>query len=314
MIDITIVLFRPRWDEVMSTLANLAAVSDEYETLRILVSGRTADHEKLADALATYGLADSSDVVYRWDNLGFASGHNLLLSRAFRGDAAAVLVLNPDVEIASGAITKLAEVSSQKCLTSLVGPALRSVSDGRPVVDSMGVYWTADGRHFDRGQGEPWPESLGGCDDVDGLTGACLLASRAVYDRLLLETGSFFDDAFLAYREDAELGIRAREIGISSVVFSIEGFFHERHVKGASRGRPLPDLLGVRNRFLLRWKLGAARPGLPLLPTFRDLTVAVAVAVVERRSLAGLYSAWAIRRSTKYSGRPLALAAQRRRA
>lgn len=302
---ISIVLFRPRWEEVRETIASLKAIEAEFDRVHMLVSGASGDRRALDQLLTEFDIVEKTSVLHRWDNLGFATGHNVLLRAAFDTGASRCLVLNPDVVIAPRALTNFVLAARPHEGQSLVGPSLSSGSAGRLVVDSLGVAWAGSARHYDIGQGEPWNIVEGRFTRRDGVTGAAMLVSRAVHEKLRAETGCFFDDFFLAYREDAELGIRAKAIGLQSVVIETDGFHHPRHVQGFKRGNALPDLLGVRNRYFLRWKLGKLRPGAPMLPTLRDIVVLCSVLLVERRSLPGLREALRLRRTVRRRGRVL---------
>jgi GT2 family glycosyltransferase len=306
-VDISLVVFRPRWEELEETLGCLAESRDEFRKLRILISGPNSQLAQLDDRVDRVGLREQVKVVHRLDNFGFATGHNVLLGAAFDDGASSCLVLNPDVVVGRGAIAALAAAASAVPGVALVGPVLRSTLDPT-LVDSMGIEWTRTGRHRDRLQGARVPHATGGVTFQAGLTGACLLVSSEAFKILRERTGCFFDDYFLAYREDAELGIRAGAVGVSSALVDIDGFAHGRAVKGFERGDRLPDLLGVRNRFLIRWKLGGLRPGVWGVPTVRDLLVVAACLTVERRSLPGLREALRIRRSVLNRGRRLRLA------
>jgi GT2 family glycosyltransferase len=307
-VDISLVLFRPRWEELESTLRDIAASDDEFRKVRILISGPNSQLAQLEDQVDRVGLRGQADITHRFDNLGFATGHNVLLQAAFDDGAGACLVLNPDVEVGRGAIAALVAAARSVPQVALVGPVLRSTSDPT-IVDSMGIEWSRTGRHRDRRQGSRVRHPTGEITFQAGLTGACLFVSKEAFEVLTEQTGSFFDDYFLAYREDAELGIRAGAVGVSSALVDIGGFAHGRAVKGFERGDRLPDLLGVRNRFLIRWKLGDLRPGAWGVPTVRDLLVVVACLTVERRSLSGLREALRIRRSVLNRGRRFRLAA-----
>lgn len=297
------VLYRPRWDELEPTLRALASCRSEFELIWFLVSGTNSERDALKDLLRRVDLSESSRVVHRYDNLGFASGHNLLLRQAFAAGAGSGLVLNPDVIVAPGALSALRCDADGCGPEALVGPTLSAVGNGGKVFDSLGIRWSRTGRHFDARQGDTWSIQPGRMQSADGITGACLLVSRQAHDLLTAMTGNFFDDAFLAYREDAELGVRARAIGIPSWVAQIEGFSHPRHVKGFERGKALPDLLGVRNRFLMRFKLGRLRPGVAPLVLARDVLVVAGVLATERSSVPGMLEAWRLRRTLRNSGR-----------
>lgn len=302
-VELTLVLFRPRWDEVRETFESLMGIRNEFDRLRLLVSGPKEHHGIAKQLLVETGLEDLSTIYCRHDNLGFAGGHNLLLNAAFSAGAEWCIVINPDLRIDDGALHELLRVADSLGSPKLVGPVLESEWSGRRVVDSAGIYWTRDSRHFDRLQGTSRRQVSGALIDVDGVTGACLVVSSEVHRCLVSRCGYFFDDRFLAYREDAELGVRCAAIGIGSTVVDVSGFFHNRHVRGSTRGRSLPDLLGVRNRFLMRWGLGRARPGGRVPGTLRDVVVILGVLVIERRSFGGVMEAWRIRRTMRYSNR-----------
>lgn len=303
-VDITMVLFRPDMAELSRTFESLRLTKPEFRLLHVLLSGSNEARSAVTALLADAGLEDRTRVTHRYDNLGFSSGHNRLLRNAFDDGADAALVLNPDMRIARGALAQFVDDVVQEGSASLFGPSLARVdadaspapSPARIETDSMGVGWSGDGRHFDIGQGEPFRIEPDRVASVPGLTGACLLVPRGAFERIVATTGWFFDDLFLAYREDAELGVRAAAVGVESKLIHVDGFAHVRSVRGYARGRALPDLLGVRNRYLLKYRLGQLRPSSLLGATVRDVLVAGATTTIERGSLAGLRSAFALRR------------------
>ncbi|PPF42407.1 hypothetical protein C5B85_16745 [Pseudoclavibacter sp. AY1F1] len=301
-VDITMVLFRPEIDELGRTIASLAEISSEFDVLHVLLSGSNADRESVERLFEAAGLAARTRLTHRFDNLGFSTGHNVLLADAFSEGAGAALVLNPDMRVAVGSVVELARIAAGSVDDALYGPSLARVSNDDESVgnaaetDSMGVGWSGDGRHFDIRQGEPFSIEPGRVQTVDGLTGACLFVPRGAYESIVEGSGWFFDDVFLAYREDAELGLRAKALGVESRLVHVEGFAHVRSVRGYARGRALPDLLGVRNRYVLKYRLGSLRPSSKGFAEVRDLLVAGATSTIERSSLPGLSSAKSIRR------------------
>lgn len=306
MLSVTVVLFRPNPGDFSRTVHSLLQNADSICSIHILVSGTTAEFRAIATLTEKLAHRTSCILHHRFDNLGFASGHNFLMDEAFAMDAKAVLVLNPDIIIQAGAIGDLlAQISGPQPVQGLVGPTLRRASEHgllEKTFDSAGIEWTSSGRHYDKFQGEPWSIVPGRLDRVSGVTGACLLVSRESYNKIICICGYFFDDLFLAYREDAELGIRAGKLGVPSSVLHTEGFAHVRSVRGYKRGNRLADLLGVRNRFLLRWSLGSFRPGNAAVAKTRDILVVLASLLIERSSVPGLKDAFAIRGYANYRG------------
>lgn len=303
LMDVTMVIFRPDREVLRLTIDSLGRVCGEFAKLWLLVSGSGEDREFVDGLVVNSKMAAQVVVRHRFDNLGFASGHNWLMDDAFASGADSVLVLNPDMCIERGSLQRLLSYADSDGQLALYGPSLRrleAIGDETPQVDSMGIGWSATGRHWDVRQGRPWSIVEGRSSDVAGISGACLLVSRRVYSRIVGFTGWFFDDAFLAYREDAELGIRARRVGVGCRVVETEGFSHRRAVRGYRRGQELPDLLGARNRFIMAWRLGNGRPGCIPVVLCRDLLVILAARFVERSSWPGVASAFAIRRYIRY--------------
>lgn len=309
-VDISIVLYRPRWDELKESIIGLTRCSEEFQRVHFLLSGNDTELAHLQELLVDFGGELQYTVEHRFDNLGFAGGHNFLMSKIFSAGADSVMLFNPDLGIKPGAVADfMSSVARHKASSRglhLYGPTLKSGSDADgQYVDSAGIYWTMSGRHLDLDQGAVW-KRYETYRVVDGLTGACLLVPRETFYCIVSEIGDFFDPAFVAFREDAELGVTARRLGVSSICVMQEGFIHDRGNPGTGRKNPLVNMLGVQNRFLIRWRLGRSRPGSQILGTARDLVVIVATLTVERSSLPGIRLAFAIRRWEKSVGRRVA--------
>lgn len=305
--DISIVLYGFDADDFAPTLCDLEASAGRIRRLWILLSGSRIEYERLIKQLHKYGLKELAIVIHRYDNLGFASGHNYLLKKAFSAGASSCLVLNPDVRFRPASLEQLV-ASLDKYGHALFGPTLARAEPGAlttaPVEsDSLGIGWTRNGRHFDLGQGEPWEKRPSQPAPVQGVTGACLMVPVAPYDLLHEKSGYFFDDTFIAYREDAELGIRAAALGVPQWVLPIDGFDHVRTTRGFTRKNDLVNLLGVRNRYLIKWSLGPLRPGSKVASAIRDLIVMAAVVLHERLSIPGIQEAFRMRRYAMNRGK-----------
>lgn len=234
------------------------------------------------------------------ENLGFSGAHNRLLMRAFAEGADAAIVLNPDLTLASDASALLWLGATTGGTQSLVGPLLEWGDDRLAptgLIDSAGIRWTRSGRHVDAFQGQPLDAAPTGLQRVEGLTGACLLVTRQVHDLVVARCGEFFDEDFVAYREDAELGLRLKALGIDSVLVPEARGVHRRRLRGTTRSVGADvNRLGVQNRLLLRFKHGRGRPGNPILATLRDCMVVLAAATVERSSWPGVRNALVLRK------------------
>jgi GT2 family glycosyltransferase len=263
-------------------------------------------------------------------NLGFCGGHNLAVQRWLKGREDFLLILNPDVALAPGALSAMVAVATSGDRVGMVTPLLLRADEQlralQPeIIDAAGMEITPSLRHFDRGSGQPLvderSQTLLKEGNVFGATGACILISRACARDLLLprfkeeealwqiypqlrencdSRAQLFDEAFFAYREDADLSWRAQLRGWD-IRFCPEACgYHQRQVTPERRARLPAELnkLGVRNRFLLQ----LSNMTKELVPRtflqgllFRNIVVVLGALSIERTSLSGLREAWRLR-------------------
>ena len=311
---VSLVLYHSSPDVLRLVLGALEALARQPVEVRIHVND---DGDDFAARLATdptlsAWLASVLRVTASAANLGFSGAHNANLAASFAAGSDAVLVLNPDVILEPSTVARLAEAADGK---ALAGPLL-TLAD--PVtlapehrIDSAGIRWTWTGRHLDDHQGEPFVGTDAAPYPVEGITGACLWVPRLVHDLIVSQTGEFFDEDFIAYREDAELGLRASRLGVRQIVVPTATALHVRALRGGARGVPALDRLGVQNRFLIAFKHGRHRPGAWFGAPLRDVVVVAGVVLRERHSMPGLRRAWELRPKMRAKGRRIT-AAQRR--
>jgi GT2 family glycosyltransferase len=302
-VGVTIVLWHSELDVLTAGLRSLEAQSVPPVATAILVNGDDGSvGAELTGRLASLSL-DNLTIVSERENRGFAAGHDLLVDRLLEDDGLAldgVLVLNPDVVADPDLLAELAGFGRRASGPILVGPVLELADsaslDGEGTIDTCGIVWDRTGRHFDDQQGRPIEAAGNQPRRVAGVSGACLYVPRRAYDAVVSATGELFDREFIAYREDAELGVRADLVGVESWVCPRARGRHVRGQRGTRRGASAHiDRLGVRNRFLIRYKLGRFRPGSRAASTARDVLVVLAVLVKERSSIGGLREAWELR-------------------
>jgi GT2 family glycosyltransferase len=293
-IGVSIVTFHSDGDALRITALGLAEQVDQPWRTQVHVNEASAQELSAVRQVCVGAGVDGSP-----DNRGFAGAHNATLRTLFEAGADAVLVLNPDLRLAPGALRELWAVADQQGRRCLVGPLLElGDHDLLPTgtVDSAGIRWTRSGRHLDDLQGRPLIEAPTDCRRTSGLTGACLLVPREAHDAVVSSCGEFFDEDFVAYREDAELGLRCTALGISCWLVPSARGLHRRGLRGTSRAASADvNRLGVQNRFLIRFKHGKRRPGNRLVSSARDLVVLIGAASVERSSWPGVRRAWALR-------------------
>ena len=228
--------------------------------------------------------------IYNDCNLGFAEAQNQAM-RSSKADW--VLTLNPDVLLLPHFIRTLWDAGLADPSAGTVCGKLLSIGPGfqpldEPRFDSTGIFFTPAMRHFDRGWHQPDGQAFDNMEYVFGASAAAALYRREMIDDVAVD-GNFFDPAFFAYREDADVAWRAILQGWRCLYVPAAASYHVRSVVPGNR-RSIPAVINmhsVKNRFLMRIK--NASPGLYrrywLPMTLRDLVVIAGTVLTEPRSL-----------------------------
>ena len=231
-------------------------------------------------------------------NLGFCDAQNRLIHTAI---SEYVLVLNPDVILGSPAFWQKWSGDGPRTPKPDLPQASFTGKRRRPgphaglrikkLLDSTGICFTPNQRHFDRGSSEIDTGQYEKPEYVFGASGAAAFYRRAMLDDICNEA-EFFDAGFFAYREDADLAWRALWMGWQCRYVPDAIAYHVRRVLPANRST-LPAIINMhsfKNRFLLRVKNMDAgtylRFFIPI--TARDLAAILYVVVKEHSSLPGI--------------------------
>jgi GT2 family glycosyltransferase len=173
------------------------------------------------------------------------------------------------------------------------------------------MYFSRAIRHLDRGSGECDIGQYSEACSVSGASGACLMLERSVVCALLLQgerhdkdvfkiypaleenylrRAPLFDEAFFAYREDADLAWRASILGCRTHFAPSVVGYHRRRVTPENRASLPPEInrWSVRNRFLMQINNFSIRRDATALwrgVILRNCLVVAGVALRERSSL-----------------------------
>ena len=265
--------------------------SQEYWPIEAIVVDN-ASSDGSAELLTEYEAL--ARVTYNERNVGFAAGQNQAIA-ASRGQW--VLALNPDVRLEADFVSRLVQAGGLDARVGTVcGKLLRWLPDsgrrGPARIDSTGIYFTPELRHFDRGWDAPDDGRYGRMEYVFGASAAAALYRREMIEDVGLADG-FFDPDFFAYREDADVAWRAQLLGWRCLYVPEAVGHHVRRVV-PNRRRSAPAALrmhSVKNRFLMRAKniTGDLYRRHWARVTLRDFLVVAGCLVSEPRSLAAFW-------------------------
>jgi GT2 family glycosyltransferase len=271
-------------------------------------------------------VGDGEELISLPENIGFCGGHNVGAYQFLKSTAQYYLALNPDLKMAPTCLSELVKVLSAEESAGTACPLLlrgdENLDQLQPrIVDAAGMILTSSLRHFDIDSELPFDESKYAKKGVFGGSGACLLLSRGfvssasfraecdrdvfkVFPQLKAgysERCPLFDEAFFAYREDAELAWRGQLLGYKCWFVPEAVAVHRRVVTPEKRGElsPFINMLGVQNRFLLQGNcffVGDSWKAFFLGGLMRNLIVLLATVLIERTSIRGLGNVFRLRR------------------
>jgi GT2 family glycosyltransferase len=229
-------------------------------------------------------------------NDGYGAGMNRAVRHA--PEAAAVLVLNPDVELDTEAVPRMLSVLRRPGV-GIVVPRTRE-ADGTlsPTLRRTPTVARAGGLSFTR---MPWlaervedPRAYASEHAVDWAVGAIWLVDRECFD-----TVGGFDETYFLYSEETDFALRARDRGWATVYAPTAGGMHIGGGSGTSHETHTMQMLN-------RVRLIRRRRGTGAAWLYYALTLLVEL----RRGLLGHRASWpTLRALVRPAQRPAALGA-----
>jgi N-acetylglucosaminyl-diphospho-decaprenol L-rhamnosyltransferase len=202
-------------------LRRFVASLDETDPGQLLVISDNGSTDGVPQAVA----AERSHTLLLVDdsNPGYGAAVNAAVT-ALPGDVDRILICNPDLVLAPGAIERLSAALDEDSTAGAVGPRILN-ADGTAYPSARRLPSFRDGiGHAVLGRrwpGNPWTRRYLRADVVlvdhpvqaGWLSGACLLVRRSAFEQI-----GGFDPGFFMYFEDVDLGKRLGEAGWANVL------------------------------------------------------------------------------------------------
>ncbi len=186
-------------------------------------------------------------------NLGYGAAAN---RGAAATNAPTLLVCNPDLEVGPGSIGVLAEALATRPGCGLVGPLIRDAGGRRypsarrfpALTDAAGhalLGLFAPDNRFTRSYHQAHLAETSAVEEVDWLSGACLLLKRSAFE----EVGGF-DESYFMYAEEVDLCWRLARAGWTSAYVPAA---EVTHLQGVSTDSHPYQMIFEHHRSLLRF-------------------------------------------------------------
>lgn len=243
---------------------------------------------------------DRLQLIREESNTGFAAAVNRGITAT---ESPWILLLNPDCAPRPDFVAKLfagvnvrPEADEVGSATGRLIRATDAALNPSDTLDAAGMVVSSEGRHFDRGAGEPDDGRYPAPAWVFGGTGAATIYRRTALDDIAYPDGQIMAESFFAYREDAELAWRLQWRGWRCLYSPDAVAVHGRGFRPETgrAGHEFVNRLSVRNRFLLRIHCADLGWHLRCFPWWkiRDLMVIGACLTIEQSSFAALGQVW----------------------
>lgn len=195
-------------------------------------------------------------VVYESDNVGFCVANNMG-TRSMGRRHEFILYLNPDALVTSEFLRDGCALLENHRDIGALNPKLLKVDPATLIptgtIDCAGIFQTAYGRVYDRGQGDVDRGQYDGpAEDVPALCAAAMLCRLDALDQAAVD-GQIFDESFFMFKEDLDLSYRLHAAGWRTVLAS-ELLVH--HCRGHEQRTRSSIPTWVRRRSLANeWRL-----------------------------------------------------------
>lgn len=193
-------------------------LAQTYKNLEILVIITGSDDGSAELIHKKYGRQKKVRIIEPGTNLWFSRGHNLGIAES-QGEY--IFVLNQDTVLERDFIEKLVAVmEDDKTLGSVSGKLLHynfSINSKTKILDSTGIEIFKTRRVIDRGQWERDERQYDADREIFGASGAAALYRRSALEAVKLakpdESFEYYDEDFIAYKEDIDLAWRLQLAG-----------------------------------------------------------------------------------------------------
>ena len=234
------------------------------------------------DAIKELIGASSVPIVYSASpcNPGFGSGHNLNFQMFDHREYDNFLILNNDLHIRDPAVIQ--NMLDQAAAARIVTCTIRS--------ERGGEIWYSGGK-FGRVSGDLWiskDELVLPAIETEFVSGCCMLITAELFRALC-----GFDERFFMYAEDADLSVRARQLGAKILIVN-SSIFHD---VGSGQKGNYSDLYlyeNTKNRLICLRKYRFGLPGVRYLWFIGKYGVlrSVQLACVSRRPIKQIIRTW----------------------
>ncbi len=251
--------------------ASIAAQS--YPAIELIVVDN-ASTDQTVSWLQTQTVRKIDQLILNAKNVWFDEANNQGI-KAAHGEL--VYICNDDIVLDAQCLQKLVQRIQQSEQIGLVGGKMLKLIDGQPstIIDSAGLVLRRSGQAINRGEQEVDTGQYQQAERIFGITGAGMLLRRNALEQVKHRSsdylGGYFDEDFVAYKEDVDLSWRLQRAGWEVWYDPDALIYHARSIQhttlqGRQQKSPLIRAMSYRNHWWTLVKNLSAAEWLKRLP------------------------------------------------
>ncbi len=183
-----------------------------YQPIELIVVDNASSDDTVA-YLREQKVRPVDQLIVNSTNEWFAAGNNRGIRQA-KGDY--LYICNDDIVLTKQYCQTLVEVLEDKPECAMVGGKLLKLSFGimTSQIDSAGLVRLRSGQVINRGENLADRGQYNKAEEIFGITGAGMLLRRSALEKIKYHD-EYFDEDFVAYKEDIDLSWRLRRAGFT---------------------------------------------------------------------------------------------------
>lgn len=180
----------------------------------ILIDNASSDHT--VSWLKQQTIRKIDQLILNQKNVWFDEANNQGITAA-KGEF--IYICNDDIILDHNCIQRLLQRMQTDAKVGLVGGKMLKLIDGQPstIIDSAGIILKRSGQAINRGEQEADSGQFNQAERIFGITGAGMLLRASALEQVKHRSkdylGGYFDEDFVAYKEDVDLSWRLQRAG-----------------------------------------------------------------------------------------------------
>mgnify|MGYP003331941202 CR=1 FL=1 len=189
------------------------------------------------------------ELITNKENLRFSGGNNVGIQYALNNNAELVLLLNNDTTVEPNFLSELITISEKNKNVGIVGAKIFYYTNKKRLWYAGGTINFKTGMSKHRGIREVDTKKYDNVEEVDYITGCCMLLKREVVEKV-----GMLDESYFIYGEDADWCLRAKNAGYKLMYAPSAIVYHKVSVSSGGNFSWFKNWNKLKSNLRLLWR------------------------------------------------------------